>query len=72
MGIHTEEAKAVIDEYGSPVNSQLICKHDHTAVGSRHRRTFGRSQIGTQMDLAIDLLALIGIRAMVGETRSRC
>ena len=70
MGIHAEQTETVIKKNSSAVYAELICEHHHTAVGCRHRSMFGRSQISAQMDLAINYLAVIGIGAVIGETRA--
>lgn len=71
MGVHTEQPETVIDKNSPAVYTQLIGEHHHTVVGRRYGCTFGRSQVGTQMDLSIDFLTFIGICTMISETRSR-
>ena len=60
-------AEAVIDEDPVPIDPQPT-RVQHRAVVRRHDRHVCRHrQVESQMDLPIDFLALIEVRAMVGE-----
>src|SRR5688572_5825373 len=69
MSVQRLHAKTMVDDDAVAVDTEVAGMHDHAALRGGDRRLGSDGQVEPEVDLLIDVLALIDVGAAVGEPR---